>query len=199
MLGFGKNRKPYTAPDDRPDELNVKRPPQGGSGSMPAPPRTRGELQVLLNEPIVILIGTQENPKRVEIREPSNAEFGEYIVLINAALYRMFKDNMPLILAAFNGDKKGVANASLNLAFLEDLMSPLVAKLVGENVDYVTNKMTARQTTAVLHAFLDVVGWEFIRESFRQAATTWKGTSAPTNESDEVPSWLTGSSSKSRT
>lgn len=154
-------------------------------------PRT--ELDVLLNEPIVITIGTAEEPKRIEIREPSNAELGEYLSLIDGALKRMLRDNMPIIKAAVTGGD--YTKLQYNPAWMVDATFPVVAKIVGESQEYVETKMSARQSVAVINAFIDVIGWEFLKERFLSAAKAWSQTATQSNGNAEAPPWPVASSS----
>lgn len=153
----------------------------------------RTDMQVLLNDPVVITIGTAEAPRVITIREPSNAELGEYLALLNQAIMRLLKDNMPLITAAVKGED--VSGIAMDMAGLSDVTTLLVAKIVGEDAGYVRNQMSARQSAAIIRAFLDVLGWEFIRESFQQATKAWSRATAPKSASVEAPSWPAAPSS----
>ena len=145
----------------------------------------RNAIQVLLNEPVRIVIGTAEAPIEVLVREPSNAELGEYLALMNHTMLKLLKGNAPLIRAAVEGGD--VSGVSADLSGLADALELLVAKIVGKDVDYVRNEMTARQNVAVVRAFLDVLGWEFIRENFRQAMRAYQATA--TTPKSAGPPW----------
>jgi hypothetical protein len=153
---------------------------------------SRNELQVLLNEPIVVVIGTAKAPRRVEVKEPTNAELGEYLTIINVSLMELLRANAPLITAVFAGKDTSTINA--DPAAIADIVTKLVAKIVGESEDFVRNEMSAKQSVAITRAFLDVLGWEFIRESFLQATRAWGRVSTPQSKSDVAPPWPVESS-----
>jgi hypothetical protein len=69
----------------------------------------------------------------------------------------------------------------------------VTAKVIGEPVEYVRDKMSLRQSIAVTKALLDVIGWEFIRENFQMATKAWNATT-PKGKNGAAPSWLQGSS-----
>ena len=159
------------------------------------PPTRRSDIDVLLNKPTIVTIGTAEAPLAIEIREPSNAELGEYLALMNQSITRLLKDNVPLIKAAVDG--KDISKVPFDMASVADATTLLVAKIVGRDEDYVQNQMSARQSVAIIRAFLDVLGWEFIRSSFQQAMKAWSQAIPKNSESAEAPSWPVASSSTS--
>jgi len=180
-------------PPLRPDEIRPVRMVSPLS-SKPLPNKAadmsqRGDVVALINEPIRVVIGTHANPRIVLVTEPPNAEFGEYAALLNAALSHLVKANMPLIQAAMRGES--VDKLSLDLAPLDSALDILIAKIVGEDVAFVRNEMTKKQSVAIVHAFLDALGWDFIKENFRLAATAWKRAAqkASKNGSDVEPPW----------
>lgn len=152
----------------------------------------RNELQVFLNEPITVWIGTRQEPIEVQVKEPTNAELGKYLSLVNLGLKRLVSDNIPLINAAVQG--KDVSNIPFDASAISGAFTSLTAQIVGKDEEFVLNRMSAAQQVAILKAFGDVMGWEFIKETFSQAMRT-VGTLAPKKENGAQPSWLGKSSS----
>jgi hypothetical protein len=154
----------------------------------------RTELEVLLNEPVRLKLGTAEHPFTVEIREPTNAELGEYMLLMNGVLTRFVLDNGPFLRAALAGDT--VSERELNFGALETALTVLVAKVCGLEPEYVRETMSARQSAAVLKAFLDVLGWEFLKETFLSAMRAYQKADAKQQQS-AGPAWPSESSPNS--
>lgn len=156
---------------------------------MSSSPRT--DLEILMNEPVRIRLSEDWT---VEVREPTNAELGEYMVLMNSVVLRFFRENLPLLTAALKNDD--VSEIPLDLGALSEALELLVARIVDRDVDVVRNEMTARQSAAVIKAFLDVLGWEFIKETFLQAMRAYQATAAKTGNA-AAPAWPSASSPKS--
>lgn len=151
----------------------------------------RTELQVLINEPVTIIVGTADAPISVEIKEPMQAELGKYLTLLNVSLKQLLKDNIPLLQAAYAGHD--VSQIPMDLSAVAGIFSKLVAAIMGREEQWVSENVTPRQQAAIVQAFLDVLGWDFIKETFRQAMRGWKG-QTPKSENDSAPSWSVGAS-----
>ena len=151
----------------------------------------RTELQVLINEPVTIIVGTVDAPIRVEIREPMQADLGRYLVVIESSIKQLLRDNLPLLQAAYAGQDTSKIGADLSA--LAGVFSKLVAAIMGRDEAWVSENVTPRQQAAIVEAFLDVLGWDFIKETFHRAMRGWKGLT-PTNASESVPSWSVGAS-----
>lgn len=196
VAGIAWQVPPALRPEDIKPSLDTNNPPRSGSG-VPRKPfinraadmSNRGDVIALINEPIRVVIGTQANPRVVNVCEPTNAEFGEYASLINLALAKLVQSNTPLIRAGLKGEPTD--KLSLDLAPLDGIIETLVAKIVGEDEDFVRHEMTKKQTVAIVHAFLDALGWDFIKENFQMAATAWAraAKAASKNGNDVEPPW----------
>lgn len=150
----------------------------------------RTDLQILVNEPVRIKL---REDWTVEIHEPTNSELGEYLALMNNVVARFLRENAPLIKTAIEG---GDVNAvPFEFGAITDALDLLVARIVDRDVDIVRNELTARQSAGIVRAFLDVLGWEFLRETFLQAMRAYQAAGAKT-ESAAVPKWPSESSPK---
>lgn len=157
----------------------------------------RTELQVLLNEPVTVVVGTSKKPIKVELREPVGADQDEYLALAGLSFQRFFASNSKLVGTAFGGGD--VKNIAFDASELSTFFRGLIAKIVtdGSTVKadekWVHQNLSIRQQAALLTQFAEVIGWEFIKETFLQATRKLMG-SVQKSGNGEAPSWLSASS-----
>jgi len=147
----------------------------------------RTVLKVLLNEPIVLDIGTEETPYLLEIKEPMQDDLGRMLTVMQLSISKFLKDNAKLIATAWKGGD--VSKIDLELAAIADVCVDLVAAVMEKDQAYVRAHVSPRQQAAIVESFLEVLDWKLIRSFFQKAMTNWKAVSIPTNGNVEAPSW----------
>lgn len=163
----------------------------------------RTDFDTLVNAPVSLTVGGvsgKETQKDVEIREPSNAQLGRHLALYQGAISELVLHNLPILEAAYRDPESFDASAALHFAGLFEVSRNVIADLVGEDRDFVDNEMTARQATAVIDVYLDLIGWDFIRETFSRALQSWKAAAAKVIKKDApvepVTPWSVGHTSQ---
>ena len=135
----------------------------------------RSDIEKLVNEPVPVTVGGagEREPKEVEIREPSRRKFREHLMIVVSAISQFLKTNENFLRRAFSESEKLTKEDVL--AFnLPEAIDAIIADLVGEDMDYVNDEMTERQSTAVLSTYLDLIGMDYIHSCFSQALQGWK-------------------------
>jgi len=152
-------------------------------------PHERTTYQRLINEPMEVWVGGRKKskPKRVMISEPSMMELGKHLTLFGSGVSEFLRANGPFLDSLLKADKIQLKREDfLKFASLPEAVRTIVADLVGESEDFVDNEMTAKQFTAVIDAYTQLIGWDYIRETFEQALQSWNAAGIA-KDADVIP------------
>jgi hypothetical protein len=152
----------------------------------------------LVNAPVELWVGGRQNskPKKITLREPSLLGLGKHISLISGGLIQAVQKNAGLFDRIAKKAKLS-KDETFDFGDVPEATVLLLCDIVGEDEEYVMNEMTARQATAVISTYLDLVGWDYIVETFTQAWQKWQAAFEKATGMPSAPPWSARRPSKS--
>jgi hypothetical protein len=163
----------------------------------------RNEAQILLNKPIVVPIGMDpDNPIMVTVKAPCSDVEDEYLALIGESLRKFAKTNLPVILGTLQG--KNVDDLPFDPAEIVNLFRKPLVRIIADgtgrddiDMAWIGQNTNKAQQAALLRAFGDVIGWEYLKATFSLAITAVVKSMTSQSGSAAGPSWSRESSSTS--
>lgn len=164
--------------------------------------RRRTREEELLNIGVEVVVGGlgSKPAKRVLIRQPSIFRFRRHVGMILSGMKEMFKGktgqeflaNLQAVLSSSSAENASAHGSMVldNLEHAEPIaraIGELIGDLVGENSDYVYHEMGPEQVALVLKTYGDVVGYDRLKQVFRQALREKNGSGDTVGQSQKSP------------